>query len=54
MKNFLLFTITTTVGGGVGWWLGEFVGTMTAFIVSGIGTLLGVWAGWWIDREYFQ
>ncbi len=40
------------IGGALGWWLGEFEGMMTAFIVSGIGSMVGVWAGWKIARDY--
>jgi hypothetical protein len=34
-----------TVGGAVGWWLGASVGTMTAFMLSTVGTGVGVYAG---------
>lgn len=30
-----------TLGGSVGWWLGEHVGIMTAFFLSVIGTAAG-------------
>ncbi len=33
------------VGSSIGWWIGSSAGTMTAFIVSIIGTGLGIWAG---------
>ena len=36
--------IGATVGGGVGWWLGEqFGGMMTAFVVSTVGTGIGIY-----------
>jgi len=41
----LLVLLGATVGGAIGWWLGARVGTMTAFIVSTVGTGLGVYAG---------
>jgi hypothetical protein len=34
-----------TVGGAIGWWLGEFVGLGTAIVVSGIGTGVGLYYG---------
>jgi hypothetical protein len=43
-----------TVGGYVGWWLGEFVGLMTAFLVSSAGSLVGVYLGWLVARRYLE
>ena len=34
-----------SVGGAIGWWLGAPVGTMTAFVVSMVGTGVGMYAG---------
>jgi len=52
MKKFLIFA-GMTVGGWVGWWLGERWGIMTAFIVSTLGSLVGVILAWKIGRNYF-
>ncbi len=41
----LLMLITSTVGGGLGWWLGDAFGIMTAFMLSIGGTAIGVWGG---------
>ena len=41
----LLTLVGASVGGAIGWWLGAHVGTMTAFVVSMIGTGGGVYAG---------
>ena len=48
----LCIFIGVNVGGMVGWWLGEYVGIMTAFLASGVGSVLGVYAGWRVAREY--
>jgi hypothetical protein len=40
------------VGGYFGWILGEHIGLMAAFCVSGAGSLLGIFAGWRFAREY--
>ena len=40
------------VGGYFGWILGENIGLMTAFFVSGAGSVLGVVAAWRFAREY--
>ena len=48
----LCIFIGVNVGGMAGWWLGEHVGLMTAFLVSGAGSVLGVYAGWRVAREY--
>ena len=47
MKKLVIF-IGMTVGGWVGWWLGERFGIMTAFILS------GVILGWRIGRTYLS
>lgn len=43
--KFCIF-VGINAGGAVGWWLGEMIGTMTAFFVSGAGSLAGVYLGW--------
>lgn len=48
----LLVLIGATVGGAVGWWVGDHVGFMTAFFLSMIGTGLGMYGGARISREY--
>ncbi len=42
----LLGFVGATIGGGIGWWAGAPVGTMTAFMVSMVGTGAGMYAGW--------
>ena len=48
----LCIFIGLNVGGYVGWVLGEHIGIMTAFLVSGLGSALGIYAGWKFAREY--
>ncbi|MBC7791418.1 MAG: hypothetical protein H7Z74_15845 [Anaerolineae bacterium] len=43
--NKIIAILGSMVGGYAGWWAGAFVGTMTAFFLSVIGTGLGVYAG---------
>ena len=50
MRNPLVW-IGATVGSCAGWWLGSFVGLMTAFVVSVFGTALGVYLGRWAMDE---
>lgn len=40
------------LGGTVGWWLGAFVGIMTAFSLSIVGTGLGLYIGRRVAIEY--
>jgi hypothetical protein len=40
----LAILLGATIGGAIGWWLGAFAGTMTAFVVSMIGTGIGIYA----------
>jgi len=50
----LCIFVGINVGGAVGWWLGDMVGTMTAFCVSGAGSLLGVYLGWRVAMKYLN
>jgi len=42
--NKLLLFVGATIGGAFGWWLGSFIGIMTAYTASVIFTALGVYA----------
>jgi chromate transport protein ChrA len=48
----LCIFVGMNVGGYIGWELGEYVGMMTAFLVSSLGSVLGVYVGWKVAREY--
>jgi hypothetical protein len=41
----LLGFVGMTVGSGLGWWAGAHLGTMTAFMLSMVGTGAGLYAG---------
>jgi hypothetical protein len=44
-----------TIGSSIGWWLGDYVGIMTALLVSGIGGIAGVYGGWRFARwQYLE
>ena len=44
MSNLFAF-LGANILGGVGWWLGSYVGFTTAFMVSIFGTAIGVYLG---------
>jgi len=46
--------IGATVVGAAGWWAGEHVGLMTAFVLSMVGTGVGLYAGRRVAREYLE
>lgn len=48
----LLILLGTTVGSGIGWWLGDGFGIMTSFILSMVGFGVGMWFGARIARNY--
>ncbi|MBK8006950.1 MAG: hypothetical protein IPK12_24630 [Gemmatimonadetes bacterium] len=48
----LLGFVGATIGGYAGWALGARVGTMTAFMVSMVGTGAGIYYGRKLGREY--
>ncbi len=47
----LLSFVGATLGGALGWWLGERWGMMTAFFLSVLGTAAGVYLArrWFAD-----
>ncbi len=48
----LLVLILSTVGSAAGWWIGDKVGLMTAFILSIFGLAAGVWGGRALARHW--
>jgi uncharacterized membrane protein YeaQ/YmgE (transglycosylase-associated protein family) len=44
MSAFFAF-VGAAVGGWIGWALGEYGGTMTAYMLSVVGTAVGVYVG---------
>jgi hypothetical protein len=51
MSKVIVF-ITATVGGAIGWWLGEGFGFMTAFFVSTIVSGVGIYYGRKIAQNF--
>jgi hypothetical protein len=41
-----------TVLGAVGWWVGDHVGMMTAFMLSTVGSGVGLYTGRRLARDY--
>ncbi|MEP6989302.1 MAG: hypothetical protein ABJA80_00110 [bacterium] len=52
MLGKMLGFIGATAGGAIGWWAGNYIGFMTAFFVSIVGTGLGIWAGKRLADQY--
>ena len=48
----LFSLVGATVGSALGWWLGEHVGLMTAFLISTVGTGTGLCLGRRIADTY--
>ena len=44
--------IGATLGGALGWWTGAPVGTMTAFMLSTVGTGVGLYLGRKVADHY--
>jgi hypothetical protein len=49
MRKFLV-TMTAIACSWLGWWIGDHIGLMTAFLLSMIGTGLGIYFG----RRFIQ
>ena len=52
MLGKMLSFICATVGGALGWWAGSYVGFMTAFFISMVGTGFGIYAGRQLADRY--
>jgi len=51
--NKLLLIIGATIGGAFGWWIGSFIGIMTAYTASVIFTAAGIYAARLFVMHYF-
>jgi len=49
-----LIYIGMTIGGCVGWWVGDYIGfgLMGCFLVSSVGSLAGMYLAWRVMEEY--
>lgn len=52
MKLFIF--IGMSLGGWIGWWIGDHAGIWTAFLLSSAGSILGVYVGWRIGRNLLE
>ncbi len=48
----LFVFVFSTIGGYIGWWLGERMGIMTAFMLAMVGTGVGIWGGRRMAQNY--
>jgi F0F1-type ATP synthase assembly protein I len=51
MTKMLVFLVAT-IGSAIGWWLGAFIGTMSAFFLSVVGMAAGVYVARRLAAEY--
>lgn len=52
--NKIIYLLTTSILGAIGWALGMRIGTGTAWVLSSIGSIAGVYVGWKIIRTYLE
>jgi hypothetical protein len=50
----LIIIVGMTTLGWVGWWIGDKIGIMAGFLLSGIGSVVGIYVGWRINRDYLS
>ena len=50
----LIGSVGATLGGALGWWLGDHGGFFTAFLLSVVGTGLGLYAGRRLAAELLE
>jgi len=48
----IVMMASVTIFSGLGWWLGEDIGLMTAFMLSSVASLVGVVVAWWINTNW--
>jgi uncharacterized membrane protein YjjP (DUF1212 family) len=48
----LIVLISSTVFSALGWWIGDFIGMGTAFVLSIVGTAVGVYLGRRFVQDY--
>ena len=48
----VLAFVGATLFSAVGWWLGAFVGIMTAWMLSAVGTGIGIYVGKRVASHY--
>jgi len=51
MSKLCLF-LGMTVFGWLGWWVGEKISFMTAFVLSSFASMAGLYVGWRLHRDY--
>jgi hypothetical protein len=48
----LIGWLAASVCGGIGWWLGQYVGLLTAVVLSSVAGGVGLYAGFrWFDQN---
>ncbi len=54
--NRLLMFLGMTVGGYLGWWIGDYIGLglMGTFLVSSVGSMVGIYVAWRIMCDYLD
>lgn len=52
--NKVLLLAGATLGGALGWWLGSFIGIMTAYAASVVFTALGIFIARLIMINYLE
>jgi hypothetical protein len=52
LLRWIILLLASSICGAVGWELGSWAGTFTAFSLSVIGTAIGIYIGRWVGREY--
>ncbi len=49
----LFITIISSVGSGLGWWLGDYISFAGAVVLSTVGGIVGLYYGMKWNRELF-
>jgi hypothetical protein len=50
----LFIFVGISLGGWIGWWIGDHIGIWTAFLMSSAGSMIGLYLGWRIARDLME
>jgi hypothetical protein len=49
-----LILMLSSIFGGIGWWIGDFINVAAALIISTVASFYGLYLGWKLNSEYLE
>lgn len=54
MTKHALILMVSSVLGGIGWWVGDFINFAAALIISTVASFYGLYLGWKLHSDYLE